>query len=195
MPRSTDVSRSTEAVSPRPRKAATASLRRCRWAQDDALLTHYHDHEWGRAIRSDAGHLERMALEVFQCGLSWRIVLVKRDALRAAFRGFEPHAVASLSKADVNRMMLDATIIRNRRKIEAMISNAERFIDFADAHGSYVRWFDALPAQRPADRRRLFDVFASEFHFMGPETTKCYLMGVGKIPVAHDRGCFRAQQR
>src|SRR5438132_7919761 len=94
---------------------------RCRWARDDALLAAYHDDEWGAPILTDSGHLERMALEIFQCGLSWRIVLVKRPALRAAFREFELARVAGMSARDVARLMNNSAIIRNRRKIDATI--------------------------------------------------------------------------
>ena len=94
---------------------------RCKWAATDPMLAAYHDLEWGQPIRTDAGHLERMALEVFQCGLSWKIVLVKRDAFRRAFVGFEPRRVAALTGRDAARLCRDASIIRNRMKIESTI--------------------------------------------------------------------------
>jgi DNA-3-methyladenine glycosylase I len=89
--------------------------RRCRWAADDPMLASYHDREWGRPIRTDYGHLERMALEVFQCGLSWKIVLVKRPAFRKLFERFNVERVASFKKRDIERLCGDASIIRNRR--------------------------------------------------------------------------------
>lgn len=165
--------------------------RRCRWAATDPLLAAYHDKEWGRAIRTDAGHLERMALEVFQCGLSWKIVLVKRPALRTAFVRFDPARVARMSPRRIDALCADAAIIRNRRKIEAIVENAATFIKLARAHGSYLRWLAALPADTPAARKALLPIFRQAFRFMGPETTTCYLMGVGKIPPAHDAHCWR----
>jgi DNA-3-methyladenine glycosylase I len=152
----------------------------------------YHDLEWGMPIRSDAGHLERMALEIFQCGLSWKIVLVKRPALREAFQGFDVGAVAALGKGAVDRLCEDPSIIRNRRKIEATIYNAGQFQELAEQHGTYLRWLNGLSARPPAQRAALYPLFRKWFKFMGPETTKCYLMGVGKIPAAHERGCWRA---
>src|SRR5882672_3858526 len=98
---------------------------RCKWAATDAMLAAYHDLEWGFPIETDAGHLERMALEVFQCGLSWRIVLVKRPAFRELFKGFEPETVARFGKRQVERLCGDPSIIRNRRKIEAIVANAK----------------------------------------------------------------------
>ncbi len=165
--------------------------KRCDWAATDPLLAAYHDLEWGMPIRTDAGHLERIALEIFQCGLSWKIVLVKRPALRQAFARFAVDRVAGFKKRDVDRLCKDASIIRNRRKIEATIHNARQFREIAGRHGSYRRWLLSLPAETPAEQAALYPLFRQTFKFMGPETTKCYLMGVGKIAPDHDRGCWR----
>lgn len=167
-----------------------ADKRRCKWAADDPLLISYHDDEWGRPIHTDAGHLERMALEIFQCGLSWRIVLVKRPALREAFEGFRIERVASMTAREVERLMRNPSIIRNRAKIKATISNAQQFIELAEQADTYRKWLNGLASRTPRERREIFGAFRENFSFMGPETTKCYLMGVGKIPPAHDRGCF-----
>jgi DNA-3-methyladenine glycosylase I len=114
--------------------------RRCKWAATDPMLATYHDLEWGKPIRDDAGHLERLALEVFQCGLSWKIVLVKRAAFLKAFKGFNPKQVHAFTKRDVDRLCDNAAIIRNRRKIEAIVSNAGVMLGLAMKHGSYVKW-------------------------------------------------------
>jgi DNA-3-methyladenine glycosylase I len=163
---------------------------RCKWAATDPMLAGYHDLEWGQPIHTDAGHLERMALEVFQCGLSWKIVLVKRPAFRKLFEGFKLQRVASFSSKDVARLTSDPSIIRNRAKIEAIVHNAGVFVDLADKHGSYRKWLATLGADTPKQRAALYPLFRETFKFMGPETTKCYLMGVGKIDAAHDRNCF-----
>ena len=167
--------------------------KRCAWAAQDSLQATYHDNEWGRPIRTDAGHLERMALEVFQCGLSWRIVLVKRPALRRVFRRFKVDEVAAFRKRDVDRLCADASIIRNRRKIEATINNARKFLASAAEHRSYRRWLLGLPVGTPSQRKALYPLFRSMFKFMGPETTKCYLMGVGLFTPEHERGCWRSK--
>lgn len=164
---------------------------RCRWAATDPMLAAYHDHEWGAPIRTDAGHLERMSLEVFQCGLSWKIVLVKRPAFRTLFHGFDPAKVAKYSQRDVARLVGDASIIRNRRKIEAIISNARVFLELASQYGSYRKWFQQLDAETAGARAALYPLFRKTFRFMGPETTKCYLMGVGKIDPEHESTCWR----
>jgi len=164
--------------------------RRCQWAATDPVLATYHDLEWGKPIRTDAGHLERMAMEIFQCGLSWKIVLVKRPALRQAFRRFSVATVAGMTKRDVDRLCRDASIIRNRRKIEATIHNARQFRDLAGRHGSYRCWLEGLAAQTKAQQAALYPLFHKTFKFMGPETTKCYLMGTGKIAPWHESGCW-----
>jgi DNA-3-methyladenine glycosylase I len=166
---------------------------RCAWATKDALQAGYHDFEWGRPIRTEAGHLRRMAQEIFQCGLSWRIVLVKTPALITAFEGFEVDRVAQFGKRDVDRLMKNEEIIRNRRKIEATIYNADVFRQLSKSNGSYCKWFNRLPAKTAAEQAALFPLFKTTFKFMGPETTKCYLMGTGKIPQAHEPGCWMAE--
>lgn len=180
----------------RPRRVDPDDGRqRCRWATGDTLLAAYHDLEWGRPIRTDAGHLERLTLEVLQCGLSWRIVLVKRPALRRAFHGFRPARVAALGRRDVDRLCADAAIIRNRRKIEATIENARRMLALAEEHGSYRRWLDGHPGGTAGEQAALRRALQETFRFMGPETAWCYLMGIGKCAPAHDADCWRAAGR
>ena len=98
------------------------------WASHDALLRSYYDTEWGMPVHDEAGVYERLALEGFQAGLSWRTVLAKRESFREAFAGFSPDAVAAFTDADVERLASNPSIIRNRRKIEAAIANARATI-------------------------------------------------------------------
>ncbi|HNV10591.1 MAG TPA: DNA-3-methyladenine glycosylase I [Propionibacteriaceae bacterium] len=102
----------------------TDGLARPRWASDDPLLRDYYDHEWGRPVRDERGLFERLSLEAFQSGLSWVTILRKRENFRSAFADFDPDAVASFDDTDVARLMDDAGIVRNRRKIEATVVNA-----------------------------------------------------------------------
>ena len=108
-------------------------LRRPPWAARDPLLREYYDHEWGLPVRDTPGVYERITLEGFQSGLSWETVLRKRPAFRAAFAGFDPATVARFGQADVERLMTDAGIVRNRRKIEAAITNARATVALAAA--------------------------------------------------------------
>ena len=101
-----------------------ASARRRCFGAGDPLMERYHDEEWGRPVLDERGLFERMSLEAFQSGLSWRTILNKREAFRAAFAGFAPELVADFSDVDVARLLADAGIVRNRAKIEATLANA-----------------------------------------------------------------------
>jgi len=112
------------------------SLSRCWWSgaageRPDPLMVRYHDEEWGAPCHDDVELFERLALESFQAGLSWSTILRKRDAFRAAFRGFEPAVVAAFGPDDVGRLMDDAGIVRNRAKIDATIGNAAVWLALA----------------------------------------------------------------
>src|ERR1044071_5614288 len=100
-------------------------LARPTWAATDPLLRDYYDNEWGMPVRDERGLFERISLEAFQSGLSWATILRKRPAFRAAFDDFDADTVAGYGEADVARLMADAGIVRNRRKIEATITNAQ----------------------------------------------------------------------
>ena len=120
-----------------------AALTRCWWADagaGDALMTQYHDDEWGVPIDEDLELFERLALESFQAGLSWRTILAKRDAFRRAFAGFDPTVVAGFGEAEVGRLMADAGIVRNRAKVEATIGNARAFLTLQREAGSFSRY-------------------------------------------------------
>lgn len=102
------------------------------WASHDRLLRDYYDSEWGVPVHDEAGVFERLALEGFQAGLSWRTVLAKRDAFREAFAGFRPDAVAAFTDEDIEHLVSNPAIIRNRRKIEAAITNARATLALRD---------------------------------------------------------------
>ncbi|HEX5450839.1 MAG TPA: DNA-3-methyladenine glycosylase I, partial [Candidatus Limnocylindrales bacterium] len=127
-------------------------LTRCWWAADerpDPLMRAYHDDEWGRPVRGDAELFERLSLEAFQAGLSWRTILVKREAFRRAFRGFEPAVVAAFGDDDRERLLGDASIVRNRAKIDATIANAVATLRLAGEHGSFAAYLDRLVPPPP----------------------------------------------
>jgi len=165
--------------------------RRCPWAEADPLLARYHDEEWGTPAKSDREHFERLSLEVFQAGLSWRTILHKRPAFRRAFARFDPRRVMRFTGRDVRRLLADAGIVRHRAKIEATIENARRFREIAERHGSFARYLDALPG----DLAELRGILRREFRFLGPKIAESYLESVGKIPPAHHPRCWRAGRR
>ena len=107
---------------------------RCPWAGGPGAMREYHDNEWGVPVRGEAAYLERMTLEAFQSGLSWAVILAKRPGFRAAFADFDAEAIAAYDDLDVERLLLDAGIVRNRRKIEATITNARATVDLRE-HG------------------------------------------------------------
>jgi DNA-3-methyladenine glycosylase I len=127
-------------------------LARPPWAAQDALLRDYYDTEWGMPVRDERGVFERLSLEAFQSGLSWRTILAKRPAFRAAFAVFEPDAVAAFDDADVERLMGDAGIVRNRRKIDATIGNARATVALRERGGLAHLVWSAQPAATPAPR-------------------------------------------
>lgn len=126
---------------------------RCWWAGDDALYMAYHDTEWGRPVDDDRRLFEKLCLEGFQSGLSWLTILRKRPNFRRAFAGFDPKAIADFGEADVERLMADAGIVRNRAKILATINNARRYPELVAETGSlsaYLWSFEPDAASRPA---------------------------------------------
>lgn len=128
-------------------------LARCPWAATDPLNRDYHDREWGRPITGESAWLERITLEAFQSGLAWRTILAKRPAFREAFAGFDADAVAAFDDADVARLMADPGIVRNRRKVEAALTNARATVALRGDGGLEALVRSHAPAgARPAPR-------------------------------------------
>ena len=124
---------------------------RCRWCAAAAEFLDYHDREWGFPVGDDVRLFEKLCLESFQSGLSWRTILAKRDNFRAAFAGFDFQRVARYGQRDVERLLGDAGIVRHRGKIEAVINNAKRAKELVAEHGSLAAFFwryEADPATR-----------------------------------------------
>ncbi|MCX6464962.1 MAG: DNA-3-methyladenine glycosylase I [Pseudonocardiales bacterium] len=175
---------------------------RCGWAGSAPEYAAYHDDEWGRPLRGGTALFERLSLEAFQSGLSWIVILRKRPAFRAAFAGFEPAAVAGFGDADVERLLGDAGIVRNRAKIEATIHNARAVLDldvpldellWSYAPERHVR--PATLADVPATSRESVamakDLKRRGLRFVGPTT--CYaLMQATGIVDDHVADCWRA---
>ncbi len=121
---------------------------RCRWCQASDAYRHYHDHEWGFPVTDDRRLFEKLCLEGFHSGLSWRTILAKRENFRRVFHDFDFHKVARFGARDVERLLKDAGIIRHRGKIEAAINNAKRAVELVKREGSLAGflWRHALPA-------------------------------------------------
>lgn len=146
----------------------------------------YHDTEYGFPLSDDNALFERLVLEINQAGLSWLLMLQKREAFRKAFRNFDVARVARFTARDEARLLADPGIIRNRLKIAAAIENARRICDIADRHGSFAAWLAAHHPQPKADWVKLFK---KTFKFTGGEIVGEFLMSVGYLPGAHREGC------
>lgn len=146
----------------------------------------YHDHEYGFPLADEAALFERLALEIFQAGLSWLIILKKRPTMRAAFDGFQVDVVAQYGDAERTRLLADAGIIRNRRKIDAIIENARRLQELRRQHGSFSAWIDA---HHPRTKDEWVKLFRQTFVFMGGEVVNEFLMSIGILPGAHRSDC------
>ena len=152
------------------------------WARGDPLMEWYATEIWGRRIDDDDALFEIMCLQVFQAGLTWRMILARRDAFRAAFHGWRIDSVAAMGPEAVDALIGDAAIIRNRRKIEACIANAQTVQDLQREHGSFCAWFyDVLPGDDLGELQR---ALRATFRFMGPEIARMWLMASGRIPPA-----------
>lgn len=186
--------------------AAPGAGARCDWPGADPLMIAYHDSEWGTPAHDDALHFEYIVLDSFQAGLSWRTILHKRENFRAAFAGFDPGRIARFGKRDVNRLMKDAGIVRNRQKIEATIGNACAFLDLADAEGGFDSWIwgftdgvtirnawpssKQVPARTPRSDAMSKALRERGFRFVGSTICYAYMQAAGMVN-DHVVGCFR----
>lgn len=177
--------------------------KRCTWAESDSLLRAYHDAEWGVPERDSRALWEKLMLDGFQAGLSWLTILRKRDAFRAAFRGFEPAVVARFGAKDVTRLLADASIVRSRAKIEATIGNARAYLamqaageDFATfvwtmAGGRPIVLASAsVPTKTPLSEEISKALKKRGFKFVGPVIVYAWMQATG-ICNDHTKGCFR----
>lgn len=180
-------------------------LARPAWAATDPLLRAYYDTEWGMPIRDERGLFERLSLEGFQSGLSWATILRKREAFRAAFRDFDPEVVAAFTAVDVERLLADSAIVRNRAKILATINNAAATIalraegglvdfiwSFQPAATPEPRTFEEIPTISPESTALSKALRKKGFAFVGPTTMHALMEATGIIDThlldSHRRG-------
>ena len=183
-------------------------LARCAWGANDPEYRRYHDEEWGTPLHGDRPLFEKMCLEGFQAGLSWITILKRRPGFRTVFHDFDPVAVAALTPDDVERLMLDARIIRNRAKILATITNAQVTLELtADAPGALdeLMWsfapparstapssFADVPAVTPESTAMSKELRKRGFKFVGATTMYALMQSSGMVD-DHVTGCFRAK--
>lgn len=184
-------------------------VRRCPWCGTDELYVRYHDEEWGVPTHDDRRHFEFLVLESAQAGLSWITILRKRENYRKAYRGFDPRKVARFTARDVERLLGDPGIVRNRAKIEASISNARLFLAMQEERGSFDAYLWSWTGGRPVTNRwksiaevpartELSDAVAKDmkargFRFLGSTIMYSHLQAVGVVD-DHLASCFRARR-
>ena len=184
-------------------------LTRCAWVGSEPLYVSYHDEEWGVQVHDDRLLFEFLVLEGAQAGLSWLTILRKREGYRRAFAGLEPAAVAAFGPADVERLLADSGIVRNRLKIGAAIDNARAFLQVQEEFGSfdaYVwgfvggetihnewRTMAQIPAKTPEAERMSADLKKRGFRFVGPTICYAHMQATGMVN-DHTVDCYRWAQ-
>lgn len=179
-------------------------VRRCWWADSAPEYRNYHDLEWGLPVALDPQLFEKLSLEGFQAGLSWLTILRKREAFRRAFAGFDFETVAMFGKRDIERLLADASIVRHRGKIEAVVNNARRAVELVGETGSlasYIWQFEpsersalldrgalAELAHTPESRTLARDLKARGWRFVGPTTVYAFMQAMGLVN-DHLKGC------
>lgn len=185
------------------------SKERCPWCGSDPLYQRYHDDEWGVPVHDDRTWFEFLLLEGAQAGLSWITILRKREAYREAFAGFDPEKVVRFNAGDVERLMANPGIVRNRLKIESAISNARAFLDLQAERGSFDAyswdWVDGqpvinhfermeqVPAVTPLSEKISKDLKKRGFRFVGPTIVYAHMQATGMVN-DHLIGCPRWQE-
>ena len=184
----------------------TTNIKRCAWATGDPLLTEYHDKEWGRPVHDDRKLFEFLILEGAQAGLSWLTVLRKRENYRSAFGGFDPVSIARYKEKDIQRLLQNEGIIRNRLKIEAAITNAKKFLDVQKELGSFDAYIWSFVGEKPLNHRlssrdripattKESDAMSKDlkkrgFKFVGSTICYAFMQAVGMVN-DHTTDCFR----
>ncbi len=180
---------------------------RCSWGPGNPLMIRYHDEEWGVPVHDDRTTFEFLCLEGAQAGLSWQTILNKRDNFRRAFDNFDPAKVAAYGEADRKRLLADAGIVRNRAKIDAMINNAQRFLEVQKEFGAFDRYvwgftghstlrrpgvitLENTPTRTPESEAMSKDLKSRGFRFVGPTICYAHMQAVGMVN-DHITGCFR----
>ena len=182
---------------------------RCGWCGNDTLYQEYHDHEWGKVVRDEQTLFEFLVLESAQAGLSWITILRRRENYRAAFASFDPSKVALFTSDDVDRLLLDAGIIRHRGKIESTITNAQLFLGIQKEFGSFYKYlYSFMPDGKPivntikdyrsaATHTAISDALAKDlkkrgFKFFGTVICYAFMQAVGMVNDHIEECSFKA---
>ncbi len=184
-------------------------MERCTWPNNDPLMIEYHDKEWGVQVHDDRKHFEYMVLDAFQAGLSWAIVLRKREGFRKALDDFEFEKIARYDEDKVQQLLKDTSIIRNQLKIRATVNNAQKFLEIIGEFGSFDqyiwqftqnrtrvnRWtsLEEIPATSPESDSMSKDLKKRGFKFIGSTICYAYMQAAGMVN-DHLVSCFRYKE-
>ena len=185
------------------------SIQRCGWAGEDPLMIEYHDREWGTPLRDDRRLFEFLILEGAQAGLSWQTILRKREGYRRAFADFDPGRVALFTEDDVERLIANPEIVRNRQKVQAAIGNARACLAVQEVEGSFSAFIWSFTAGAPLNPRRAStedtpartaesenmsrELRRRGFKFVGPTICYAFMQAAGLVN-DHTTSCFRHTQ-
>ena len=184
-------------------------IRRCGWCGSDPLYIAYHDHEWGVPEQDDRKLFEMLILEGAQAGLNWLTILKKRDNYRQAFHQFDPERIAHYGDRDIDRLMQNQGIVRNRLKIEAAIRNARGYLQIRNEHDSFSGYLwsfvdgtpiinhrqtlSDIPSRTTTSEKMSKELKKRGFNFVGPTICYAFMQAVGMVN-DHTTDCFRYQQ-
>ena len=193
----------------RPDPMSDKSQKRCPWSLGSALMTRYHDREWGVPVHDDRKHFEFLVLDAAQAGLSWEIILRKRENYRKAFDGFDPEKISRYGPKKIKDLLKNPGIIRNRLKIHSAVANAKGFLAVQKEFGSFDRYIwkfvdgktevsrfrtmKELPAKTKTSEAMSKDLLGRGFRFVGPTICYAYMQAAGLVN-DHLVGCFRRRE-
>jgi DNA-3-methyladenine glycosylase I len=187
----------------------TSDLKRCPWGLSDPIYLEYHDTEWGYPVHDDRKQFEFLVLESAQAGLSWLTILKRREGYRRLYEGFDPQVVADYDEKKISKMLLDPGIIRNRKKIESSINNAQKFLKIQEGYGSFSTYlwgfidgkqvvnhfedFSRVQATTPLSDTISKDLKQRGFNFIGSTIIYAHLQATGLVN-DHLSSCFRHKE-
>ena len=184
-----------------------SSVSRCFWAGDDERMQAYHDTEWGMPVYDDRDLFERLLLECFQAGLSWRTILHKRENFRRAFDNFDAVKIAAYDEEKIASLLTDAGIVRNRLKVRGAVRNAKAFLRLVEENGTFAAWLwrfvdnapllpaapltmELVPAETEIARALSKALRKADFTFVGPTICYAFMQSVGMVD-DHVVGCYK----
>ena len=186
-----------------------ADMKRCEWPGADEKMLKYHDEEWGNPLHDDSIHFEYIVLDTFQSGLSWALMIKKRENFRKAFDGFDPKKISKYKESKILNLLQDEGIIRNKLKVRATVTNAQAFLDVQEEFGSFDKYIwgfvngktitnkwkkmSELPAVTSEAEAMSKDMKKRGFKFVGPTVCYAYMQGAGLVN-DHTTDCFRYEE-